>query len=59
MLGSIKTFSLSFRDIVKGFNSASGELAASTSGTLCRSEVCDAKFDNESAAVKDERTHCK
>lgn len=38
-LGSIKTFSFSLRDTVNGFRRTSGELAASISGTLCRSEV--------------------
>lgn len=59
MLGSIRTFSFSFRDIVKGFSKTSGELAASISGTLCLSEVCDAKLESESAAVNEERTHCR
>lgn len=57
MLGSIKTFSFSFLDIVKGLRSTSGELAASISGTLCRSEVCEAKLERERAAVREERTH--
>lgn len=39
ILGSIKTFSFSLRDTVRGFKRTSGELAASISGTLCRSEV--------------------
>lgn len=56
-LGSMKTFSFSFRATVKGFKSTSGELAASISGTLCLSDVCDAKFERESAAVKEDRTH--
>ena len=59
MLGSISTFSFSFRETVRGFSRTSGELAASISGTLCRSEVCDAKFERDSAAVRDERTHCR
>lgn len=58
-LGSIKTFSFSFLATVKGFRSTSGELAASISGTLCLSAVCDAKFDNERAAVSEDRTHCR
>jgi hypothetical protein len=57
MLGSIKTFSFSFLDTVRGFRSTSGELAASISGTLCRSEACDAKLERDRAAVSDERTH--
>lgn len=57
MLGSIRTFSFSFRDMVNVFSRTSGELAASISGTLCLSDVCDAKLDSESAAVNEERTH--
>lgn len=56
-LGSIKTFSFSFRETVKGLRRSSGELAASISGTLCRSEVWEAKLEMASAAVNDERTH--
>ena len=58
-LGSINTFSLSFLATVNGFNSTSGELAASISGTLCLSAVCEAKFERERAAVRDDLTHCK
>ena len=58
-LGSIRTFSFSLRATVSGFRRTSGELAASISGTLCLSDVCDAKFDIASAAVNDDRTHCK
>ena len=57
MLGSMKTFSFSFRATVNGLSKTSGELAASISGTLCLSEVCDAKFERDKAAVKDDRTH--
>lgn len=57
MLGSMKTRSFSLRAIVKGFRSTSGELAASISGTLCLSEVWDAKSASERAAVREERTH--
>jgi hypothetical protein len=57
MLGSMKTRSFSFRATVNGFSKASGELTASTSGTLCLSEICDAKFERDNAAVKDDRTH--
>lgn len=57
MLGSIKTRSFSFRATVKGFSSTSGDVCASISGTLCRSEVCEAKFERHSADVKEERTH--
>jgi hypothetical protein len=56
-LGSIKTFSFSFRDTVRGLRSSSGELAASISGTLCLSEVWEAKLDIASAAVSEARTH--
>lgn len=56
-LGSMKTLSFSFRETVSGFSNSSGELAASISGTLCRSDVCDAKSARERAAVRDERTH--
>ena len=56
-LGSTQTFSFSFRAIVSGLSSTSGELCASISGTLCRSEAWEAKFESERAAVSDERTH--
>lgn len=59
MLGSIKTFSFSFLATDKGLRSTSGELAASISGTLCRSDAWDAKLDSASAAVSDDRTHCR
>lgn len=39
ILGSIKTLSFSLRDMIKGLRRTSGELAASISGTLCRSDV--------------------
>ena len=58
-LGSIKTFSFSLRATVNELRSNSGELAASISGTLCRSEVCEAKLQTASAAARDDRTHCK
>lgn len=57
MLGSMKTRSFSFLAMVKGFKSTSGELAASISGTLCLSDVCEAKSASERAAVREERTH--
>jgi hypothetical protein len=57
ILGSINTFSFSFLDTVNGFSRTSGELAASISGTLCRSDAWEAKFERDSAAVRDERTH--
>lgn len=59
MLGSIRTRSFSLRATVKGFNRTSGEVWASISGTLCLSEVCDAKLERQSAEVKEDRTHCK
>jgi hypothetical protein len=56
-LGSMRTFSFSLRATVKGFNRTSGELWASISGTLCRSDACEAKFERDKAAVREERTH--
>lgn len=58
-LGSIRTFSFSFLATVKGFRSSSGEVAASISGTLCLSAVCDAKLESERAAVSEDLTHCR
>ena len=58
-LGSIKTFSFSLRATVNGLRRTSGDVAASISGTLCRSEICDAKFDRDSAAVSEDLTHCR
>ena len=55
-LGSRRTFSFSLRDIVNGLSRTSGELEASISGTLWRSDVCEAKFESERAAVSEERT---
>lgn len=57
MLGSTSTRSFSFRATVKGFRRTSGDEAASISGTLCLSEVCDAKSARERAAVREDRTH--
>jgi hypothetical protein len=57
ILGSIRTFSLSLRETVKGLRRASGEDAASISGTLCLSAICEAKLDSVKAAVKEDRTH--
>lgn len=57
--GSMYTRSFSLRETVNGFRMTSGELAASISGTLCRSEACEAKLDRESAAVSEVRTHCR
>lgn len=54
--GSIKTRSFSLRATVKGVRSTSGDVRASTSGTLCRSAVWDAKLERQSAAVKLLRT---
>jgi hypothetical protein len=59
MLGSINTRSFSLRATVKGLRRTSGDVCASISGTLCLSEVCDAKLERQSAEVKDERTHCR
>lgn len=59
ILGSIKTRSFSFRATVNGFNSTSGDVCASISGTLCRSDVWDAKLDNVNADVNEDLTHCK
>lgn len=53
----MKTFSFSFRAIVSGLSRTSGELAASISGTLCLSAAWEAKFERESAAVSEDRTH--
>ena len=53
----MNTFSFSLRDTRRGLRRTSGELAASISGTLCRSEVCEAKLERASAAVREERTH--
>lgn len=57
MEGSIKTFSFSFRAIVSGLSRSSGDVTASISGTLWRSDACEAKFERLRAAVSDERTH--
>ena len=57
MLGSIKTRSFSFRATIKGFSRTSGEVCASISGTLWRSEICDAKSERQRADVRDVRTH--
>lgn len=56
MLGSIRTRSFSLRAIVKGVRRTSGDVRASTSGTLCRSAVWDAKLDRQRAAVRLLRT---
>jgi hypothetical protein len=57
ILGSIRTRSFSFLATVRGFKRTSGDVLASISGTLCLSEVWDAKFDRHRAAVKEDRTH--
>jgi len=54
--GSTSTRSSWFRDTVSGLRTTSGDVFASISGTLCRSEACEAKFDNERAAVSVDRT---
>jgi hypothetical protein len=59
ILGSMSTRSFSLREIVRGFSSTSGDVCASISGTLCLSDVWDAKFDKQSAEVREERTHCR
>jgi hypothetical protein len=56
MLGSIRTRSFSLRATVSGLSTTSGDVWASISGTLCRSAVCEAKFDRFSAAVRELRT---
>lgn len=57
MLGSMRTRSFSLRATTRGFRRTSGEVWASTSGTLCRSEVCEAKLERQRAAVTLLRTH--
>lgn len=57
--GSIKTFSFSLRATINGLSSTSGDEEASISGTLCRSDVCEAKLVKDKAAVSEERTHCR
>lgn len=57
ILGSMKTRSFSLRETVKGFRRTSGDVCASISGTLWRSDACEAKLESESAAVSEERTH--
>lgn len=57
MLGSIRTRSFSFRATMRGFNRTSGDVCASISGTLCLSEVWDAKLERQRADVSEERTH--
>lgn len=59
MLGSMSTLSFSLRATCNLFSSISGDVAASTSGTLCRSAVCEAKLQSDRAAVREARTHCK
>lgn len=54
--GSMRTRSFSLRAIISGLSKTSGEVWASISGTLCRSEVCDAKFESVRAEVREERT---
>lgn len=59
MLGSMRTRSFSFREIVRWLSNTSGDVCASISGTLCRSDVCEAKFDKHRADVREDRTHCR
>ena len=59
MLGSMSTLSFSLRATCNLFSSISGDVAASTSGTLCRSAVCEAKLQRDRAAVREARTHCR
>ena len=59
MLGSMSTLSFSLRATCSLFSSISGDVAASTSGTLCRSAVWEAKLQRDRAAVSDARTHCR
>lgn len=56
-LGSTSTRSFSLRATVSGVRSTSGEVRASTSGTLCRSDACEAKLVRVRAAVRVLRTH--
>lgn len=58
-LGSMSTLSFSFRDTVSGFSSTSGVFPDSTSGTLWRSAVCEAKLLSVIAAVREDRTHLR
>lgn len=57
MLGSMRTLSFSLRATVRGLSRTSGDVWASISGTLCRSEVWDAKLDRQRADVRDALTH--
>jgi hypothetical protein len=57
ILGSIKTRSFSFLATTSGVKRTSGEVCASISGTLCRSDVWDAKLVRQRADVREERTH--
>ena len=54
--GSTSTRSSWLRDTVSGLRTTSGDVFASISGTLCRSDACEAKFERESAAVSVDRT---
>ena len=58
-LGSTSTRSLSLRATTSGFNASSGAVPASTSGTLCRSAVCEAKLERARAAVSVARTQAR
>jgi len=56
MLGSMRTRSFSLRATVSGVSNTSGDVRASTSGTLCLSAVWDAKLERQRAAVRLLRT---
>ena len=58
-LDSMSTFSFSFLATVRGLRMSSGEVPASISGTLCRSDVWEAKLESDRAAVSVVRTHCR
>lgn len=54
--GSTSTRSSWLRETVNGLSRTSGDDAASISGTLCRSDAWEAKFERERAAVRVDRT---
>lgn len=56
-LGSTSTLSFSFLATVSGVSSTSGDVRASISGTLCRSDAWEAKLVRVRAAVRVLRTH--
>ena len=59
MEGSISTFSLSFLDIITGFNKSSGDSLTSISGLLCLSTFWEEKFSTHMAAWRVRFTHTK